>query len=163
MEHLPVHLTYEAMLAGPVHYHWMYPFESYPRKGFREQGPRYLIEEELDAAHIYILLNCARVHIDNQFIKALAEGPRRSVKPYTGYNVNGFKFHTKSCSSSRSSNNNNICIKVTNYNADDYDYYGVLTDILELEYKGSTTIKRTILFKCEWFDPTPKARMKFHP
>ncbi|WMV41299.1 hypothetical protein MTR67_034684 [Solanum verrucosum] len=37
----------------------------------------------------------ARVHIDNQFIKALAEGPCRSAKPYTGYNVNVFKFHTK--------------------------------------------------------------------
>ena len=27
MEHLPVHLPYEANIAGPVHYRWMYPFE----------------------------------------------------------------------------------------------------------------------------------------
>lgn len=27
MEHLPVHLPYEAMMAGPVQYRWMYPFE----------------------------------------------------------------------------------------------------------------------------------------
>ena len=27
MEHLPVHLAYEARLAGPVQYRWMYPFE----------------------------------------------------------------------------------------------------------------------------------------
>lgn len=27
MEHLPIHLAYEAMLGGPVHYRWMYPFE----------------------------------------------------------------------------------------------------------------------------------------
>ncbi|XP_015164032.1 uncharacterized protein [Solanum tuberosum] len=27
MEHLPVHLAYEAMLAGSVQYRWMYPFE----------------------------------------------------------------------------------------------------------------------------------------
>ena len=27
MEHLPVHLAYEAWLAGPVQYRWMYPFE----------------------------------------------------------------------------------------------------------------------------------------
>lgn len=29
MEHLPVHLPYEASIAGPVHYRWMYPFERY--------------------------------------------------------------------------------------------------------------------------------------
>ena len=27
MEHLPVHLPFEAILAGPVHYRWMFPFE----------------------------------------------------------------------------------------------------------------------------------------
>ena len=27
MEHLPVHLPYEASIAGPVQYRWMYPFE----------------------------------------------------------------------------------------------------------------------------------------
>ena len=29
MEHLPVHLAYEAWIAGPVQYRWMYPFERY--------------------------------------------------------------------------------------------------------------------------------------
>ncbi|KAL6523053.1 hypothetical protein OROMI_031401 [Orobanche minor] len=32
MEHLPVHLPYEARIAGPVQYRWMYPFERYLRK-----------------------------------------------------------------------------------------------------------------------------------
>ena len=27
MEHLPVHLPYEARVGGPVQYRWMYPFE----------------------------------------------------------------------------------------------------------------------------------------
>ena len=27
MEHLPIHLSYEAMIAGLVKYRWMYPFE----------------------------------------------------------------------------------------------------------------------------------------
>ena len=27
MEHLPIHLPAEAILGGPVHYRWMYPFE----------------------------------------------------------------------------------------------------------------------------------------
>ena len=29
MEHLLVHLTYEALIVGPVHYRWMYPPEKY--------------------------------------------------------------------------------------------------------------------------------------
>ena len=31
MEHLPIHLPYEARLGGPVQYRWMYPFERYAR------------------------------------------------------------------------------------------------------------------------------------
>jgi len=27
MEHLPIHLLYEAWLGGPIQYRWMYPFE----------------------------------------------------------------------------------------------------------------------------------------
>ena len=29
MEHVPVHLAQEAVLGGPVHYRWMYPFERF--------------------------------------------------------------------------------------------------------------------------------------
>jgi hypothetical protein len=29
MEHLPIHLPYEARLGGPVQYRWMYPFERF--------------------------------------------------------------------------------------------------------------------------------------
>ena len=29
MEHLPIHLPYEARVGGPVQYRWMYPFERY--------------------------------------------------------------------------------------------------------------------------------------
>ena len=27
MEHLPIHLTYEAQVCGLIEYRWMYPFE----------------------------------------------------------------------------------------------------------------------------------------
>ncbi|RDY03281.1 hypothetical protein CR513_13158, partial [Mucuna pruriens] len=29
MEHLPIHLPYEARVGGPVQYRWMYPFERF--------------------------------------------------------------------------------------------------------------------------------------
>jgi len=33
------------------------------------------------------------------------------------------------------------------------DYYGILKDVIELEYVGEL-LKRCALFNCEWFDPT---------
>ncbi|CAI8605411.1 unnamed protein product [Vicia faba] len=48
MEHLPVHLAYEAYLGGPVQYRWMYPFEStaeHVRRMTKEMGrPPLMIE-----------------------------------------------------------------------------------------------------------------------
>ena len=32
MEHLPIHLSYEAELGGPIQYRWMYPFEWFFKK-----------------------------------------------------------------------------------------------------------------------------------
>ena len=48
--------------------------------------------------------------------------------------------------------NNGVCIKGTKYSENANDYYGKLIEILELEY-ASYPFKRTVLFKCYWFDP----------
>lgn len=99
--------------------------------------------------------------IDNNFIKALAQGPLRTVKMFPVYFVNGYKFHTDSHGSVRSTSNSGVCIKGTNYSETESDYYGRLSEILQLEYPG-LPIKRTVLFKCEWFDPTNNVGMKVH-
>ena len=39
------------------------------------------------------------------------------------------------------------------------DYYGKITEILEIEYPA-LPIKHCVLFKCEWFDPTPNVGIK---
>ncbi|XP_024009341.1 uncharacterized protein LOC112084441 [Eutrema salsugineum] len=36
--------------------------------------------------------------------------------------------------------------------SDEADFYGILTDIIQLEYEGMANLKIT-LFKCEWYDP----------
>ncbi|XP_021603897.1 uncharacterized protein LOC110608925 [Manihot esculenta] len=87
MEHLLVHLVYETLIAGPVQYRWMYPFERYLRKlknnvknkarvevsicnaylveeagrtlGKGKSG--YMTEDEIQAAQTYILLNYPEV------------------------------------------------------------------------------------------------------
>nr|GMD88460.1 uncharacterized protein LOC109179592 [Ipomoea batatas] len=56
--------------------------------------------------------------------------------------------------------NSGVCIKGINYSIDESDYYGRLVEVVQIEYPG-LPVKRTILFKCEWFDPT-NVGMKVH-
>ncbi|XP_050238000.1 uncharacterized protein LOC126687481 [Mercurialis annua] len=272
MEHLPVHLPYEARMAGPVQYRWMYPFERYLRKLkkkvsnksrvegsissgylmeetakfasfyftdgdptlpcrlqrnevfdtdmdddvdrlsiFRTVGEpigacrkRHLDEYEYVAARSYVLLNCAEIepyrdvfedelhainpaitrievegklerefvswfegHVKdpatcmNPYILSLAKGPLRSVKTYKGYRVNGFKFNTQDYGEDRVTMNSGVCVKGSLFGPAVSDFYGMLTDIIEIEYPA-LPIKRTVLFKCDWFDPTPNVGMSVH-
>ena len=57
--------------------------------------------------------------------------------------------------------NSGVCIKGSNYSASNIDFYGRLVEILQLEYLA-LPIKRTILFKCEWFDPIPNLGNRIH-
>lgn len=92
-------------------------------------------------------------NISNNYIQDLAKGPLRSVRSYHGYFVNGYKFHTIGHGSSKSTMNSGVCIKGSNLSVDESDYYGQLVDVIEVEYPG-LPIKRIVLFKCDWFDPT---------
>ncbi|CAH9127397.1 unnamed protein product [Cuscuta epithymum] len=63
MEHLPVHLPYEALMGGPIQYRWMYPFERFlnylkrkVKNKARVEGSiceAYLIEEATNFASYY--------------------------------------------------------------------------------------------------------------
>ncbi|XP_057985976.1 uncharacterized protein LOC131170592 [Hevea brasiliensis] len=101
-------------------------------------------------------------NISSQFLKDLSKGPLRSVMCYNSYVVNGYKFHTKGYGSHRATMNSGVCIKGTNYSTNESDYYGQLIEVLRLEYPG-LPIKRIVLFKCDWFDPTPNVGTKIHP
>ncbi len=45
-------------------------------------------------------------------------------------------------------------VKKVDDNGVAYDYYGILKEILELDFTGEP-IKTVVLFLCEWYDPTP--------
>ena len=57
--------------------------------------------------------------------------------------------------------NSGVCIMGCNYSASNIDFYGRLVEILQLEYLA-LPIKRTILFKCEWFDQIPNFSTRIH-
>nr|GMC46804.1 uncharacterized protein LOC109149905 [Ipomoea batatas] len=76
------------------------------------------------------------------------------------YYVNGFKFHTIGYGGAKETMNSGVCIKGINYSVDESDYFGRLVEVVQVEYLG-LPIKRTVLFKCDWFDPT-SVGMKVH-
>ncbi|KAM3204328.1 pheromone-processing carboxypeptidase KEX1-like [Capsicum annuum] len=88
-------------------------------------------------------------------MKDLAEGPLHMVQLFNGYVINGYKFHTEEYGSNKSTINTGVCIKGSSHSADNIDYYGRLIEILQLQY-NALPFKLTVLFKCSWFDPTPK-------
>ncbi|XP_073152072.1 uncharacterized protein [Henckelia pumila] len=271
MEHLPIHLAYEARLAGPVQYRWMYPFERFLRRlknNVRNKAKvegsicnAYLIEEassfcayyfadsvktrhckcprnsddarpivsnmfsifkffgrpigayvsiwlddkEYHAARTYILLNYDEVkpfinmyeqelqqqnpailpdevdknlethfaswferhvkeprsNVQDQMMKDLASGPLRNTRVYSGYYVNGFKFHVSRRDSTTLTNNSGVCVKGSSNISAELDYYGRLDEIIEVEYPA-LPIKRIVLFKCSWYDPTPRIGTRVH-
>ena len=57
--------------------------------------------------------------------------------------------------------NSRVCIRGSNLSVDESDYYEKLEEIMDLEYLA-LPIKRTVLFKCDWFGPTPNLGTKAH-
>ncbi|KAK3013652.1 hypothetical protein RJ639_009519 [Escallonia herrerae] len=88
---------------------------------------------------------------------SLAMGPLKKAERYTGYVINGFKYHTKARESNRATQHSGVMVKANtdsfasardmNPIAGDVNYYGVLTDIIVLHYSKKF---RFVLFKCDW-------------
>lgn len=74
-------------------------------------------------------------------------GPSRVVRRYTGYIVNGYRFHTRDRSECRKTQNCGVMVRGDD--TSDKEYYGVLGDIYELQYPGRNCV---FVFKCNWFD-----------
>ncbi|KAL6179517.1 hypothetical protein ACLB2K_051032 [Fragaria x ananassa] len=153
MEHLPIHLADEAAIGGPVQYRWMYPIErEHVEIEKKRRGQRSVQESERQAnlsffkhfkSKIREKINEGDVNIDAD-ICALAEGPNNEAKRYKRYAMNGCRFHVKSVDIGSTYQNSSIFVQAgSNCYAtakdrqprdDMLDYYGVLTDIIELDY-----------------------------
>ncbi|GKE66937.1 Myb domain protein 62, partial [Tanacetum coccineum] len=80
-------------------------------------------------------------------VRVLSRGPL-SMNRYSGCMVNGYKFHTKIREIDRKTQDSGIVVK-GEYGEDINDYYGILQEVLEVEYLGEN--KRVLVFKCDWF------------
>lgn len=86
---------------------------------------------------------------------ALSRGPTKYVLHYNGYIVNGYRFHAEDYDKNLWTQNCGvIVIGKTDKHSENIDYYGVLTDVLELQFTG----RRVVLFECKWFDAYDKTK-----
>ncbi|XP_065875374.1 uncharacterized protein [Euphorbia lathyris] len=82
---------------------------------------------------------------------ALGLGPDKRVAKYSGI-MKGIRFHTLEHNQHRSMQNNGVMVE-SEHNSDDVNFYGILQEIIELDYLHG---KRAYVFKCDWWDVSEK-------
>ncbi|XP_004516086.1 uncharacterized protein [Cicer arietinum] len=168
MVHLVIHLAYEAKVAGPVQYRWMYPIERFNRPRRNDDEIDSTLSDNVTFLHpigrplggkrpqkLQIGKRKRIQRLDEQIspqvtheLRWLARGPSEVVRRYTGYAINGFRFHTKKRERHLKTQNSGVVVK-TKTSKDEIDYFGQLTDIIQLDYSGKYKV---VLFKCNWVD-----------
>nr|GMC86667.1 transposon protein, putative, CACTA, En/Spm sub-class [Ipomoea batatas] len=96
-------------------------------------------------------MNMQCQHTKSESLQSLACGPLKYATCFNGYVVNGFRFRIedtddKGC---RTQNSGVYVIGDLGIETNPFEYYGVLTEILELQYLGA---RRVVLFRCRWFN-----------
>ena len=93
------------------------------------------------------MYNQGNARVNKQLLD-LARGPDRRVTRYKGCVINGLRFHTKDREMFRKTQNSGVVVKGDDETGNQ-DYYGVLTDIIQLDYFGDNNV---FLFNCDWWD-----------
>ena len=87
---------------------------------------------------------------------SLSRGPMTNITCFSGFDTHGYRFHIESLDRNRCTQNSGVAvISEENMDGDHVDYYGVLTEILELQFLGG---RRVPLFRCKWVDIFNKTR-----
>lgn len=91
-------------------------------------------------------------------LEVFALGPNRMARRFSGYAVNGYRFHTKSRDSQCTTQNSGVFLtaKTTSFASSkdqnpivgNVNYYGSIEQIFELDYWG---VLNVVLFKCCWY------------
>ncbi|KAK6796469.1 hypothetical protein RDI58_004170 [Solanum bulbocastanum] len=91
-------------------------------------------------------------------LRWLAKGPNFVAKRYTGYFINGYRFHTKTWDVPCKTQNSGVTLSATIdsfASARDPNpidgmviYYGIIQNIIEIDYWGCFSV---VLFRCDWF------------
>ncbi|KAH0655532.1 hypothetical protein KY285_030414 [Solanum tuberosum] len=92
-------------------------------------------------------------------IKELCRGPNYVAKRYSGYLINGYRFHIRQRDARRKTQNSGVTVvasttsfassKDKNPIAADLTYYGRIVDIVDLDYFSHFKV---VLLKCDWYE-----------
>ncbi|KAL0361377.1 UNVERIFIED_CONTAM: hypothetical protein Sradi_3822200 [Sesamum radiatum] len=116
MEHLPIHLAYEARCGGPIQYRWMYPFERrYDAEKYAELPdltPKALgvMRDKEFASWFFNYVENPTNGVTETDIRLFSRGFSSIVKRWNGYFVNGYRFHTLEYGETNSTMNSGVCI-----------------------------------------------------
>lgn len=96
-------------------------------------------------------------------LKELSRGPNTVAKRFSGYLVNGYRFHTTKRDARRKTQNSGVTLvsltasfassRDENPKTEPITYYGAINDIIELDYYGHF---KFVLFRCDWFEVEDK-------
>uniref|UniRef100_A0A803LYX4 DUF4216 domain-containing protein n=1 Tax=Chenopodium quinoa TaxID=63459 RepID=A0A803LYX4_CHEQI len=88
----------------------------------------------------------------------LSKGPSHIAKKYTGYSVNGYRFHTMKRDANCVTQNSGATLTAMTHSfasskdqnpiEGNVNYYGSIIEIIEISYHGYFCV---VLFKCVWF------------
>ncbi|XP_047323357.1 uncharacterized protein LOC124927061 [Impatiens glandulifera] len=81
-------------------------------------------------------------------LEILGSGPTCRAKRFVSCRVNGYKFNIERHDEGLTTQNSGFTV-LGNNDTETLSYYGVLTNIIQIEYFSG---RRVILFKCKWFD-----------
>jgi hypothetical protein len=84
-------------------------------------------------------------------LRQVTHGCDYRVRSFTDYDVNGYRFHTRS-HEERRPNQKTINIRVFTAGVDEVEYYRRIEEIYKLTFLSCTPINPVIL-KYHWFDP----------
>lgn len=85
------------------------------------------------------------------------------MQTWPQYFTNGYRFDTFTYGSNKSMMNSGVCIKGKSWSDYESDYYGLLVEVIQLEYSNPSKKRTTlVLVKCDWFDPTMGRGWKVH-
>ncbi|CAH9126887.1 unnamed protein product [Cuscuta epithymum] len=93
-----------------------------------------------------------------RWIRALAGFPAPYVTTYQTLHINGYKFNTIARFEGRVTCNCGVMVKCTSYDGSGLDYYGLIHEIIQLEYQDY----KILVFRCEWFEPSSRGT-RCHP
>ncbi|KAL0448083.1 UNVERIFIED_CONTAM: hypothetical protein Slati_1936200 [Sesamum latifolium] len=116
-------------------------------------GQPYLPDPMLDHSRYQEGVESKLQNIEDGLLRSLYWGPKQLVKVWQCYFVNGFNFHTKDHNVGKLIMNYGVCVKSSSYRDTDNDFYGMLKEIIELDYPLNGDL-HVVLFKCRWVDPT---------